>query len=37
MCLVSGTQHMSITVELTVRVDEGMDPIIPDTMLKDKD
>lgn len=37
MCLTSGTQHMSITVELTVRVKEGMDLIIPGAILKDPD
>lgn len=35
MCLMSGTQHMSITVEWTVRVKEGMDPIISGAILTD--
>lgn len=37
MCLMSDTQHMSITVELTVRVKEGMHPIIPGSILTDMD
>lgn len=37
MCLMSGAQHMSITVELTARMKEGMDLIIPGTILKNMD
>lgn len=37
MRLLSGTRHMSITAELTVRVKEGMDLIISDAILKDMD
>lgn len=35
MCLVSGTQRMSITAELTARAKEAMDPIIPGAILAD--
>lgn len=37
MRLMSGTQHISITVELTARMKEGMDLIIPGAVLKGMD
>lgn len=37
MCLMSGTQCMSITVELTARMKEGMDLITLGAILKDMD
>lgn len=37
MCLMSGTQHMSITVALTARMKEELDPVIPGAILKGMD